>query len=473
MTASLTNNSGVPSSQSLYDTTRVQNAINACTGPNKAVELALGSEGANAFLLTPITLKSGVILLIDSGVTVFASLDPSVYNDASPGTCGTITTTDKGCNPLITIPYDATNTGIMGAGTIDGQGGQTLLNVTPPEGWAANCPNQTNYSWWCLTDSAKAGTYENDPILVRMSNYSGFINAYNYASGNGNNLIIYETTFQNAPNGHLSLGNCLSCTIYGVTINTPMKAHETDGIDLGNAEDVTVYGSTISDGDDNIAMGGTSYPGEYISIYKDHIFSGHGISIGSETQGGVHDIDVNTVSFSGSYDGTGDYTDEDTAINIKSAADRGGIVQNVTYSNICMQDVARPIQITPFYEGITSGSLPPQFGPNILIQNVNEISTTPSATLVVIQGYSATYPLSLQLDNVILYDITEASLSTKSYLPEYASIAIGPGPVTDLLADTLTDGKNTDITITSDTNNGEAHYACPGTFGFGTLPALP
>ena len=38
-----------------------------------AVELAPGAEGANAFLSGPLELKEGVTLLVDKGVTLFAS----------------------------------------------------------------------------------------------------------------------------------------------------------------------------------------------------------------------------------------------------------------------------------------------------------------------------------------------------------------------------------------------------------------
>jgi polygalacturonase len=46
------------------------------------VELALGRDHSyNAFLFDPITVPSGLSLIVDGGVTVYASRDPQKYQD--------------------------------------------------------------------------------------------------------------------------------------------------------------------------------------------------------------------------------------------------------------------------------------------------------------------------------------------------------------------------------------------------------
>src|ERR1039458_5238612 len=75
------------------DTARIQAAIDgfaATCKPGQAVELAAGAKGANAFLSGPFELKEGVTLLVDKGVTLFASRNPADYDVSGPGTCGTI-----------------------------------------------------------------------------------------------------------------------------------------------------------------------------------------------------------------------------------------------------------------------------------------------------------------------------------------------------------------------------------------------
>src|SRR5262249_9297794 len=81
--------------QSLFDTSRLQSAINGCP-VGQAVELS-GSGSINAFLTQPITLKAGVTLLLDPEVTLFGSTNYSDYN------C----TADL-CTPLIDVAANTT-----------------------------------------------------------------------------------------------------------------------------------------------------------------------------------------------------------------------------------------------------------------------------------------------------------------------------------------------------------------------------
>lgn len=76
-------------------------------------------------------------------------------------------------------------------------------------------------------------------------------------------------------------------TVWGIVIDTPADARNTDGIDPGAATDVTIAKSVIRAGDDNIAIkAGNSGPTRFISILDNHFYSGHGMSIGSETNSG-------------------------------------------------------------------------------------------------------------------------------------------------------------------------------------------
>ena len=67
------------------------------------------------------------------------------------------------------------------------------------------------------------------------------------------------------------------------------------------------------------------------------------MSIGSETNTGVSALLVDGL--------TEDHTT--SGIRIKSNATRGGLVENLTYKNICMRDVGVPIAISPYYNNQT------------------------------------------------------------------------------------------------------------------------
>ncbi|HMC70957.1 MAG TPA: Ig-like domain repeat protein, partial [Mycobacteriales bacterium] len=107
-------------------------------------------------------------------------------------------------------------------------------------------------------------------------------------------------------------------------------------------------------------------------------------------------------------------------LRIKSAQDRGGLVQNVTYQNICAKDVKHAIVLNPFYDS-TAGTLIPQFQ-NIVLRNAHFL-TEGSLQL---QGYDAAHPTTLTLDNVVFDHLAASDLSPS---PQYTSIALGPGAV--------------------------------------------
>ena len=122
---------------------------------------------------------------------------------------------------------------------------------------------------------------------------------------------------------------------------------ETDGVDPGeSASNGYIVCSKISDGDDHIAIkGGTSV--SHLTIAHNHFEAGHGMSIGSETNGGVSDVNVYDLSIDGT--GTGLKGGSSNGIRIKSDPSRGGLVKNVTYSDVCVRQLANPILITPHY----------------------------------------------------------------------------------------------------------------------------
>ena len=113
-----------PKDEGRLDTRRVQHALDGC-GSERALELASDS-GANGFLIGPITIPTGVTLLIDGGVTVIASRDPRVY-DLHPGSCGVVNDQPSGCKPVISITH-APHAAIMGNGVIDGRGGDRFAH---------------------------------------------------------------------------------------------------------------------------------------------------------------------------------------------------------------------------------------------------------------------------------------------------------------------------------------------------------
>jgi polygalacturonase len=214
------------------DTARIQAAIDSFAAkckPGQAVELDLGAakdagaKSPNAFLSGPIELKEGVTLLVDKGVTLFASRDPKDYDLSGPGTCGTIPAKGR-CKAFITIR--AKNVAIMGDGTIDGRGGAKLLGQ--------------DISWWGLavkgepTAALPAGIPYSDPRLIDAADADG--------------LTLYRITLHDSPNFHLGVSRTNGFTAWGVHLKTPVhepgpndpRPRNTDGIDPGSSTNVTI-----------------------------------------------------------------------------------------------------------------------------------------------------------------------------------------------------------------------------------------
>ena len=438
---------GEPTSETAFDTTRIQTALSgaaaACSGAT--VELTTGGTNGvyNAFLINPIFIPSGVTLVVDAGVTVFGSRIPADYQVGTVGTgqeqCGVVGTLGNGCYPLITIGTSlsggaTSGSAIMGYGVINGRGGDTLLSAT---GTALTNPYPTvctTYTWWCVATDANDVTNgaQNNPILV-------------YAKGAAS-FTMYKITLLNSPMFHMKYTTASGFTAWDIKITTPYSSRNTDGIDLDDSvSNVTIANSYIGDGDDNIAIGATAgHPTTDITINGDDTYSGHGISVGSYTAGGVSNVLVENVNQSGNQNDT-----NAAGLKIKSAEDRGGIVNNIQYENICMQNQRYSLQFNPFYNTNTGTSYP-QYN-NIGLHNIS--ITDLGVTTNQIEGFNATYPLGITFDNLYV-----AGGDTLTPVPEYVNITLGPGPVRPVALQTIT---GTDVNYSgSVTKPNEARYVC-------------
>ena len=390
--------------ESKLDTARIQGAMDKCK-PGMAVELK-PSSGNNAFLTGPLEMRTGVTLLIDEGVTLFGSRDAKVYEskdaNATPGLCGTIAAGAPpavfpapqrpaprgGCRPLISI-MDAQNVGIMGDGVIDGRGYGKILGK--------------DYSWWEMARKAepKNERYFTPRMIVAT-----------HADG----LVLYRITLHNSTNFHVSVNQTNGFTAWGVHLLTPttrgQDARNTDGIDPGSSSNVTVAHSWIDNGDDNIAIKtGTTH----MSVLDNHFYSGHGMSIGSETYTGDSYLLVDGL--------TEDHTT--SGIRIKSNVTRGGSVHDLTYKNICMREVKNPIAISPYYTNqTTEGFEDPKYTGDripdykaITIRNV--IDTTPGEVLIA--GLNDDHRTEVTLDGVHINGATPAQVHG-----HFATVTIGP-----------------------------------------------
>jgi polygalacturonase len=184
----------------------------------------------------------------------------------------------------------------------------------------------------------------------------------------------------------------------------------------------------VSTGDDDMAFKGSSNPSPAGSGLKaidgkrdvrsdrkygmvvahNHIYYGHGISVGSETNAGVTNIEV--------YDNS--FNDSEEGLRIKSDYARGGEVSNVHYKNICAKNAQNALLFTPYYSTKAlpaAGPLFPNFH-DITLENVR----IQGKTAVKLQGFQANtggfgnpqYPLVMSLNNVVADSPDDITLTT-------------------------------------------------------------
>jgi polygalacturonase len=173
----------------------------------------------------------------------------------------------------------------------------------------------------------------------------------------------------------------------------------------------------VSTGDDNIVLKGSQNPSPAgsgllgidgdrdvrsdrkwdIIIAHNHVYWGHGISIGSETNGGVTNLHVYDNSFNG----------PEEALRIKSDDARGGEVSNIHCENLCVRGAENALLFTPYY----STKALPADGPRIPNFHDIEIKNVviQGESQVKLQGFEANtggldvpaHPLVMSLKNVV------------------------------------------------------------------------
>jgi len=283
------------------DTVALQAAIDKCSAQGGGeVELKPGT-----YLSGPLDLKSHVALRLYKGATLLGSPDVEDYPIR----------TDAPWRRVSLIHADkAEDIGILGEGTIDGQG----------------------QAWWTRQLTRVKGSPEQPrPMLIDITN--------------SKKILIEGVTITQSPQYNILVVNSDGLTVRNARIINPgVKAPNTDGIDPVSTSHVLIDHVFIDTGDDNVAIksglverGDPNIPSTDITIRDCTFLHGHGLSIGSETAGGVRNVTVERVKFDGTTQG----------IRIKSARGRGNDIGNFIYRDITMDNVGTAIQITEYYTG--------------------------------------------------------------------------------------------------------------------------
>ncbi len=295
------------------DTMAIQKALDACAANGGRVLFPPG-----IYLSQPLRVYSRTIIELESNAVLKATDDPRDYLPQDVEWQDVIEGKSKGPFKAFINGTDLTDVTLCGGGVIDGSGTR----------------------WWVPAEQARRihpGYTLPRPNLVSFTRV--------------NHLTVEGVTLENSPKFHLVPEGCRDVQVRSVTIRAPQNAANTDAIDPGDCQDVVISNCLIDVGDDDIAIkSGRRIPGVPFSsahflVTQCRFLHGHGMSIGSETLGGVDDVVVEDCTFQ----------DTENGLRIKSDVNRGGLVQNVTYRHIRMENVNPAITLTCFYQNNSSG----------------------------------------------------------------------------------------------------------------------
>ncbi|GAA0142266.1 lyase [Lithospermum erythrorhizon] len=161
---------------------------------------------------------------------------------------------------------------------------------------------------------------------------------------NSRGIIISNVIFKDSPFWNIHPVYCRNVVIHHVTILAPADSPNTDGIDPDSSSHVCIEDSYISVGDDlvavksgwdqyGIAFGRPSHDITIRRIVGSSPFAG--IAVGSETSGGIMGVYVEHLNL----------FNMGVGIHVKTNTGRGGVIRNISVSNVYMENVRTGIKI--------------------------------------------------------------------------------------------------------------------------------
>lgn len=311
---------------------------------SKALEAVRRSGGgvvrvlAGDHLLGPLDLPSGLTLVVEKGAVLRFTDDFEAYHPVLTRWEGAMC---HAMHPLV-FARGVRNLRIEGEGTLDGQG----------------------RAWWeALKEKRRGG--QNGPVLSVERALAALDKGDPKPSGGGGretfflrppliqlfeceDVSISGIRLKDSPFWTLHPIYSRRIDISGIRIENPSDAPNTDGIDIDSCEDVRIEDCLVDVGDDCLALKAGSgalgveegRPTRRVSVSGCTFRSGHGgVVVGSETAGGVEDVEVSDCRFLGT----------DRGIRIKSRRGRGGLVRNLGFSDLRMEGVLAPVTINLYY----------------------------------------------------------------------------------------------------------------------------
>jgi polygalacturonase len=238
--------------------------------------------------------------------------------------------------------WNTSNISIGGGGTIDCNGGM----------WRACAKYVGAPLYWNL--SAPPCNGHGRPHCVFLANAT--------------DVTFEDVTVLRPGDWNTHFSSVTNLRVRRVNITSP-HGENADGIDVDSCRDVVVEDSFIHSGDDAIAMkSGRDYwgrlydrPTRDVLVRNVTFGAGYGVTIGSETSGSIINVTFEDLHVLHQAEG----------VHIKTMRGRGGVIENITYRNLELNDTRHCIDIGVGASGNrTNASATPRLR-NIRFENVH------------------------------------------------------------------------------------------------------
>jgi polygalacturonase len=339
------------------NTAAIQSAIDGCVATYGGGVVRLSVEnGKGTYLSGPIRLASHIRLQIDKGATLLGTTDHSKYRAA-------FLNYPYHANEALVSAYQAVDTGIIGSGTIDGQGGIPAADGGP--------------SWWKLTQAegaTTAGTTWYAAPYADVPTSNGVPRPWLVEFYQCHDVAVNDVTLTNSPMWNLVFryGTNITVSELSVTVTPDPHVANTDGIDVIGSSGATLIFLNISNGGDSVALKSglplnvpiaddpnevdlPQLPTHDVQIINSKFSNGNGIVVGGEAANGVYNVLANNITGTGIGHG----------LLIKSDRLRGNQATgdyNIWAQNMTLTDVRQPLAISA-YDGSGGGPIEPPYDP--------------------------------------------------------------------------------------------------------------
>lgn len=193
---------------------------------------------------------------------------------------------------------------------------------------------------------------------------------------NCKDVLVSGLTFKNHACWGLFILYSEDVVVENLTIRAEHNIIMSDGIDIDSSKRVRITGCDIDVNDDCIAIKSgkdedgrrVNRPAEHILIENCRFRYGHGgVSMGSEMSGGIHDVEVRDCIVE---------ADNWAPIRFKSQPSRGGVVENITYRDIELQNTRKAFEFNMAWR--MRPPLKPPSDPLPVVRNVKIINVSGS-----------------------------------------------------------------------------------------------